>query len=68
MHGANNYFYKNPRKGSANSKCKLTEEQVKEIRQMKGIVLQKDLAQKYGISQSSVSAIQMQKTWGWLVN
>lgn len=56
----------NPRRGAANSNAKLTESQVKEIRSR---YANKDgntyeLAQEYGVSQVTISALIRRKTWG----
>jgi hypothetical protein len=42
---------------------KLTDEQVREIRALRGVVQQRDIAVWYGISQSVVSSVQTGKSW-----
>lgn len=46
-----------------NPSSKLTEDQVKEIRSMRGIVSGVELAKKFGITKTTVSDIQLGKTW-----
>jgi len=45
---------------------KLTEAQVLQIRALRGQMLQREIAAKFGIDQANVSAIQRGKTWAWL--
>ena len=49
-------------KGEGNGQAKLTNEQVLEIRAMKG-VLQKDIGEMFGINGSTVSEIRSRKLW-----
>jgi hypothetical protein len=51
------------RRGSVHHAAKLTEAQVLEIRALRGVVTQKELARRFGIAQAVVSAIQLGKTW-----
>jgi hypothetical protein len=44
----------------------LTETQVLEIRQLRGIITQREIAQRYGIRENSVRNIQLGHTWAWL--
>lgn len=53
-------------RGENQGGSKLTKEQVREILSLKGIVLQRELAVRYGISQSHVSRIQRRGEWAWL--
>lgn len=46
--------------------AKLTEEQVREIRRLMGIVPQTKLAERYGVTNSAISAIHVGRTWFWL--
>lgn len=48
--------------GAKNVKAKLNEQQIIEIRNSKGII-QTELAKKYGVSQSMISAILIRKSW-----
>lgn len=66
MKGEDNYFHKNPRIGALNGRCKLTTEQVKEIRLHKEIVSQYELGKKYGVSQSLIGSIQRREIWNHL--
>lgn len=52
-----------PRAGAANGMAKLTPEQVAEIRKLKGIITQTKLAERFGISNGTVSAIHTGKRW-----
>lgn len=54
----------NQPKGDAHGGHKLTEEQVLEIRELvKTSMIQKDIADMYGIGRSNVSAIKLRKKW-----
>lgn len=50
----------NCRRGIA---TKLTEAQVKEIRSLQGVLLQRQIAERFGISQTNVSSILRRVTW-----
>lgn len=51
-------------RGERNNSCKITEQQVKEIRQLAALgTKQAKIARLYGISQSNVSAIVIGKSW-----
>ena len=49
--------------GINNKMAKLTEKQVLEIRSLKGIITQKQIANKFHVSQSMVSMIQTNTQW-----
>lgn len=49
--------------GLINGMCKLTPEQVIEIRLSKGCMSQSKLAHLYGVSQTNISRIQLNKQW-----
>ena len=49
--------------GETHTKAKLTEGQVKEIRDLKGKMAQKDIARLYGVGPPNVRAIWGGKTW-----
>jgi hypothetical protein len=53
-------------RGESHYGAKLTEAQVREIRELKGRVAQRQISEGYGISQSNVSLIQRGKSWDWL--
>lgn len=59
---------KKGRKGSLQSKSKLSENQVLELREhlTKKIYTQKDLCYKYNISRSTIYLIQKGLLWGWV--
>lgn len=46
--------------------ARLTEDDVREIRRLKGAVSQKDLASRFGVSQPNISAIHSGRSWRWL--
>ncbi|MBT1154359.1 HNH endonuclease [Aminobacter anthyllidis] len=47
---------------------KLSEEDVREILSLKGKLLHREIAARFGIHKSNVSHILRGKTWGWLAN
>lgn len=49
--------------GARNPAAKLSEEDVRQIRALRGIVPQKELAHNFGVWQSHISAIQLGKKW-----
>ena len=49
--------------GSSNGNAKLTDDDVAEIRLLRGVFLQREIAKAYGVSQVNVSAIQTGKSW-----
>jgi hypothetical protein len=53
-------------KGSANVTAKLTEEQVRWARSMKGQMRQVDIAASLGVKQQVISKIHRGDLWGWL--
>ena len=60
LHGTSN-------RGARHGMSKLTAEKVKEIRRLRSEgVMQKDIATKFEISQTTVSQIVRGKLWGWL--
>lgn len=54
------------RRGSESGNAKLTEDDVREIRQLRGKMQNKEIARMFDIDQSYVSKIQLRKWWGWL--
>lgn len=53
-------------RGSTNSKSKLTEDQVRHIRSMTGLIVQQRLAEQYGVNAALISRIQAGIDWAWL--
>ncbi|MHC2298143.1 hypothetical protein ACVJBD_002349 [Rhizobium mongolense] len=53
-------------RGERNIKVKLTEDQVREIRRLKGVRTQGDLALEYGVGQTAISKIHCGISWSWL--
>lgn len=50
-------------KGVKNGRSKLTREQVKEIRRLRGKAYQKDLAKRFGVARNTICVIQLRQTW-----
>lgn len=46
------------RAGATNPQAKLSDEAVREIRALRGVVMQRELAARFGVTQQHVSAIQ----------
>lgn len=59
IHGTSN-------RGEAHGMHKLTEGVVREVRALRGVVSQRIVAARYGLSPAHVSEIQTRKTWSWL--
>jgi len=59
LHGTSN-------KGTRNGMNKLTESQVKQIRQLKGKLSQVEIARRFGVHSVTVHHIHTGKQWGWL--
>lgn len=53
-------------RGENCGKAVLTEQQVREIRALRGVKRQIDIAEEYGVGASTVSMIQARKIWAWL--
>lgn len=54
------------RRGETQNGAKLTKSDVLAIRAMQGQLRQRELASKFGISDTTVRNIQIRKTWAWL--
>lgn len=52
--------------GAANGQSKLTEEAVRYIKSMRGVISQSELARQFGVSNVTVHDIHAGKTWAWL--
>lgn len=61
VHGTDN-------RGERHWHSKLTEEDARAILGLKGKMLQREIAELYGLKQSTVSNIHTGKLWGWLSN
>jgi hypothetical protein len=59
LHGTSN-------RGERGAAAKITREDVLEIRRLRGVLLQREIAERYGITESTVGQIQRRSTWGWL--
>jgi len=53
-------------RGEKSHGARLTEEDVRLIRGMKGQITQRELAEKFGVSPSQISLIHSGKKWAWL--
>jgi hypothetical protein len=49
--------------GSKNPRAKLTEAQVKEIRELKGVIGQREIAKRYGVARTTIQWIHQGKHW-----
>lgn len=54
-------------RGERQPTAKLTEADVREIRRLKGIVSQRNLAEHFGVAHRTIYAIQAGRKWAWLV-
>jgi len=53
-------------RGSEVANCRLTEQEVREVRDLKGWITNRKIAGLYGIDNSHVGKIQKRKVWSWL--
>lgn len=53
-------------RGTKSPMSKLTNEDVRKIRALQGIVTQKELALMFGVTKANISAIHTGRSWGWL--
>ena len=53
-------------RGERQGSAKLTREQVAEIRAMSGAVLQREIAERFGVARQHISKIVSGKLWAWL--
>lgn len=56
----------NSARGAANFHTKLSVDDVQRIRALKGRLLQRELAEMFGVTQSAISLIYKGDNWGWL--
>lgn len=54
-------------RGEKNHKAKLTEDDVRAIRSLRGQESQREIARRFGIDQSTVCYIQTRRDWNWLI-
>lgn len=54
---------RSPQAGAANHAAKLSRQQVAEIRQLRGLVSQSELALRYGVSQATIGDIIRGRSW-----
>jgi len=53
-------------RGERSGSAKLRENEVREIRALRGKMLQREIGEKFGISKSTIGNIHAGKIWGWL--
>jgi hypothetical protein len=53
-------------RGRRNGSCKLTEEQVRQIRSLKGSLSQSKIAERFSVQRHAIHDIHTGKKWGWL--
>ena len=53
-------------RGERHGQAKLNEDQVRNIRELKGTASQAKLAEKFGVSPTTIGQIHSRKVWGWL--
>ncbi len=52
--------------GQINKMAKLTEDEIREIRALRGTRSQREIGNKFNINQNQVCRIQRRESWGWL--
>lgn len=53
-------------RGERHKDAKLTEAQVREIRRLKGVLSQREIAKRFEVTKNAVAMIHHGKSWGWL--
>lgn len=53
-------------RGERNGLAKLSSSDVREIRRLRGVVTQKELARQFGVSRTTISHIHTNRVWAWL--
>lgn len=53
-------------RGGRNPRAKLTADDVREIRSLNDQIVEKEIAERFGVSSSNISAIRRGKSWTWL--
>lgn len=53
-------------RGEKHKRAKLTGEQVQEIRALRRVLTYEEMAKRYGVSKSNISAILNRESWAWL--
>lgn len=61
LHGTHN-------RGERHNLAKLTEEDVHEIRRLRGLETERGLAARFGVSNTAIHLIHVGKNWSWLVS
>lgn len=60
LHGTDN-------RGEKHNLAKLTESDVRQIRQLRGSILRSALAERFNVSEATIKSIFAGRSWGWLV-
>lgn len=60
------FVHSGVRRGEDSGNAKLAEEDVREIRRLRGVITNKEIGERFGIDPSYVSKIQKRKWWRWL--
>jgi len=53
-------------RGEINRRAKVTEKDVREIRALRGKLTETEIGRRYGVGQTTISAIQTGQNWAWL--
>jgi hypothetical protein len=53
-------------RGEKSTSAKLTREQVAEIRSRRGTALQREIADEFGVANTTICKIQIRQAWEWL--
>ena len=53
-------------RGEQSPKAVLTGSQVREIRRLRGVVFQRELAERFGVTRQAISDIHTNRTWAWM--
>lgn len=53
-------------RGEKNTRAKLTKDQVRQIRSLKGVLCEREIGERFGISAAHAGEILRRKTWAWL--
>lgn len=54
-------------RGERNGSSKLTVQDIRQIRSLRGTMPQRDIGLLFGVNQSAIAAIQTGRRWGWVV-
>jgi hypothetical protein len=66
QNSADKYLHNTYQRGERHGQSILTESDVREILKLKEKVSQRILAERYGVTQSTISDVHTGRTWGWM--